>query len=275
MRDDIRGIVFIGEPGSGKSSISEELMKMLDWDRLSFAASLKSQVAAGLSCIVSDDVGWAKHLDNMADPVTKDSYRPLLQAWGSFRRLEDYNYWVKRVELEMVDGEHYVIDDCRYFNEYEFLLSEGFKFVKLLPGETTRRLTGEQAEHESERDWPNFGIDLFLTYELGPRHQAERVASFFGLGSFVATDLDDCGDTNCSMCYPKEDHACNEDCGCECDCDICQESQQDDTVFSATPEDFEVSIKLHSAPKGATVTFDVVRIDIPRDDPLMAPAAGQ
>ena len=178
MRDDyVGGVAFIGQPGSGKSSISEELRKILKWDRLSFAAQLRNEVAYALNLRDgrSGLTAWADHMDQMADPAAKDKYRPLLQAYGSFRRAEDPDYWVNKALADMEEGVRYVIDDCRYRNEYEALRARGFKFVHLMPGPTTRPLTLEQAAHESERDWPYFLIDIDLTYEAGPRHQAERI----------------------------------------------------------------------------------------------------
>lgn len=213
MSDDIRGIVFVGEPGSGKTSISEELMKMLGWDRLSFAAPLKAEVAVGLDR--GDGSGtWLDHLGAMADPKRKDAYRPLLQAWGSFRRNQDENYWVNKLHADMIEGEHYVIDDCRYWNEYHFLRARGFRFVYLISGKTTRYLTGEQAEHESERDWPGFPIDMSLSYEAGPRNQAERVAERFGLLEDVPPETD----CDCDVCQEAYGPSCDVD-GCDCDCE--------------------------------------------------------
>ena len=204
MRDDyVGGVAFIGQPGSGKSSISEELRKILKWDRLSFAAQLRNEVAYALNLRDgrSGLTAWADHMDQMVDPATKDKYRPLLQAYGSFRRAEDPDYWVNKALADMEEGVRYVIDDCRYRNEYEALRARGFKFVHLMPGPTTRPLTLEQAAHESERDWPYFLIDIDLTYEAGPRHQAERIAAM--LRNEHPSLRDDEVDTTCPACGRK------------------------------------------------------------------------
>ena len=179
--DSIGGIALIGEPGSGKSAIAAELAELLEWEELSFAGQLKSDVAMMLAHqAFSFDIDsryseWFCHLEAMAAPATKDKYRPLLQAYGSYRRAEHEDYWLERALRAMSPNSKYVIDDCRYMNEYEALRARNFQFVYLQPGPTTRGMTDEQAAHESEQDWRKFMVVIDLTYEAGPKHQAERI----------------------------------------------------------------------------------------------------
>lgn len=175
----VQGIVLVGEPGSGKSTIGEALLTLARGFRVSFAGPLKDELAFMLAPNLS---GVRRTLRRaMDDPATKDKYRPLLQALGSFRRAEDAEYWVRMVLARIRDDTFYVIDDCRYANEADALMRLGFKFVRLESGETTRPLEGAQAEHESERDWPSFRVHLVLSYEKGPAHQAGRIARAFGM----------------------------------------------------------------------------------------------
>ena len=172
------GIALVGQPGSGKSSIADALVRLVGGERLSFAGALKDEVAEALGYA---GMLYDFHRARMNDPATKDEYRSVLQAWGSFRRAQDEDYWVRIVTAGIKPDQFYVVDDCRYFNEEATLRRYGFKFVLLEPGETTRPLTGEQAEHASEKDWPEFKVDLLLGYERGPEAQAERIARVFGL----------------------------------------------------------------------------------------------
>lgn len=153
-------VAFCGEPGSGKTALSE-----LVGTRLSFAQAVKLELAEVLVTVIGLDV--RDIIDAMNDPMYKDRYRHLLQVWGSYRRAQDPDYWVEKLRRrlnENMDGPDRAVDDCRYPNEYEMLQTFGFKFVRLQSGETTRHLMGEEAAHESEQYWPEFAFDLELPY---------------------------------------------------------------------------------------------------------------
>lgn len=182
------GIVLVGQPGSGKTTIADALVRLVGGERLSFAGALKDEVAEALGWgalsrnVVQQSRSLARfHRERMDSEAVKDEYRPLLQAWGSFRRAMDEDYWVRIVTAGIKPDQFYVVDDCRYFNEEAALRRYGFKFVLLGPGETTRPLTGEQAAHASEKDWPEFKVDALVSYTRGPEIQARTVAALFGL----------------------------------------------------------------------------------------------
>lgn len=209
-------IALVGAPGSGKSSIGDALCGETG-AKLSFAAGVKEEVAEVIQPFVRGYVergilaGVDKLLElmgmppglmkadfipggypegfiveDMNDPEVKDGFRTLLQMWGTeFRRAQDPDYWVKRAQTKLArlvaEGfDPIVIDDCRFPNEYAMLKSEGFHFVRLESGPTTRPLTGAQAEHESERYWPSFNVDLVLDFQEGPEVQAERIVKALG-----------------------------------------------------------------------------------------------
>ena len=225
------GIALVGEPGSGKTSIANELTELLGCERLSFAGPLKNEVAYALAGSrlgsLADEYGWANQFDRMSDPATKDEYRPLLQAWGSFRRARDADYWADKLKANMEPGNVYVIDDCRYHNEYDMLRERGFKFVYLAPGETTRPLSPEEAAHESERDWHDFACDITLTYMPGPRAQAERILRLLSVEGAQGSDyIEDAlpEDTECDPdCAKDDEDCCLNQTPENCDCEVCDE----------------------------------------------------
>jgi len=183
----LQGVALVGEPGSGKTSTGEALLTLMGGKRISFAGALKDELSLLLSSHYKGRQRSVRH--EMDDPATKDRFRPLLQALGSFRRDEDIDYWVR----DGIRGIHpegfFVVDDCRYPNEYTKLREFGFKFVRLESGATTRPLTGAQAEHGSEAYWRDFPVDLVLTYEAGPEHQALRIIDELGLKVPVYNEL--------------------------------------------------------------------------------------
>lgn len=179
------GIALVGQPGSGKTTVGAELAQLIGAKRLSFAKVLKEDLSAmlalqdsGVATEKSPDF-WAAfqhHYDQQRHPTTKDAYRPLQQALGAFRRAQDVDYWVKRAMTGVNNQDFYVVDDCRYRNEYDALRNRHFAFLLLKPGPTTRPLTGAQAEHESERDWPHFPTDGQFEFVEGPAEMARIIA---------------------------------------------------------------------------------------------------
>ena len=60
------------------------------------------------------------------------TYRQLLQAWGTeYRRRQDPDYWVKRLEKKLRGLERVVIDDVRFPNEVEMIQRLGGKVIRI------------------------------------------------------------------------------------------------------------------------------------------------
>lgn len=181
-------LAFIGPPGTGKTTIAKAWLdrhRVNDDDHrpllLSFSAALKWELAEMLAHVDphKDPVDFFRA---QTEPATKDAFRSLQQALGHFRRQEEPNYWLGQIlriirdasQHDLRDGQttFMAVDDCRFPNEEAALRTHGFLFVSLLPGETTRPLTAEQAADESEQWWPKFHADIVLPYRKGPDEQA-------------------------------------------------------------------------------------------------------
>lgn len=165
-------LAFLGPQGSGKTTMAkatiEEANQFGEFDyiaHLSFADALRVEVMEILKARKIFDAGSTP--DMLRDPVYKLRYRPLLQAWGALRRELNINYWRDIVlnDIAQIDREWehplLVIDDCRYFNEYDGLKDAGFRFVRLgaNPDYPTINVT-----HESERDWPQMPYHVYLNW---------------------------------------------------------------------------------------------------------------
>lgn len=155
-------IAVIGRAGSGKTTAAEYLADIHGYIRVSFAGTLK-EVATHI---------WGP--DARTD-------RDKLQKLGMAVREIDPNAWVNaalravRLHDEAGSDEKFVIDDCRFPNEYWALKELGFVFLQVQAPEITRierlqrngKLTDvEQLNHVSETaldDRKQYPVDRVIT----------------------------------------------------------------------------------------------------------------
>jgi hypothetical protein len=112
----------------GKDTFCELVRKLYphrEIKRLAFADALKNEVYERL----------LKPLDLeqsiLDDPKVKDTIRPLMQGWGSLRREFFHpDYWIQIVFDKIKSDSNnedsiYIITDCRFPNEINYLKSHG------------------------------------------------------------------------------------------------------------------------------------------------------
>ena len=122
-------------PQCGKSTLANYLSREHGFLRLGFADTLKAMMEAFLT-----DCGYPKgHIDEMKkkpfDLFNGEKLRKGLQALGTeWGRGLNTNLWVEVMgkKLEIYKGRNIVIDDMRFKNEYDFLLSKGATLVMVL-----------------------------------------------------------------------------------------------------------------------------------------------
>ena len=99
------------------------------------------------------------------------TFRKLLQLWGTeYRRRQDPDYWVKRLEAKLHGLERVVIDDVRFPNEVEMIQRLGGKVIRIdRPGPA-------ESTHASEIELDSFdGWDDVIVNDGTLRELEERV----------------------------------------------------------------------------------------------------
>jgi adenylate kinase family enzyme len=138
-------VAISGKQGSGKSTLSQELVENYGFERISFATKLK-EIAMDLFGLSWDQVYGDK------------KERVLLQELGAKMREIDSEVWIKYVirQVEQNRYTNYVIDDVRYKNEFEALKEAGFVMLRVECVEKVRKgRIGENYKndtHMSETD---------------------------------------------------------------------------------------------------------------------------
>lgn len=171
---------LVAAKGAGKDTLAL-ILAQSGYTRIAFADALYSEAAAAYGCTVADmqvretketpqarfaparcsNKEFAEYcLQYLAregrtggaeEPM---SPREVLQQWGTYRRAEDPEYWLKQVEFVLrrpeAAGGKYVITDVRYANEASCVESAGGTLVRI------RRKTAEDAaagdKHPSETE---------------------------------------------------------------------------------------------------------------------------
>ena len=109
-------LAITGEMGSGKTSIAKYLVEKYNFKKFSFADDVKLYATEIFDINININV--------------KD--RKLLQQFATKMKEIDENIWIKRLNDKIKDiSDNIIIDDLRYPNEELYLISNGFKILKL------------------------------------------------------------------------------------------------------------------------------------------------
>ena len=153
--------LYIGIAGnmkSGKSSLAVQLSQEFDLPILSFAESLRMEVAQAF--FHKQQRNEARFLWDRLEEQDKTLTRPLLQAWGQGRRdLQNDEYWIKRLQ-EYADKkglDYAIIDDVRHANEAQHVLDNGGLIIRLHANEQT--LIDRGAKHLGHQSENLRGVD--------------------------------------------------------------------------------------------------------------------
>lgn len=159
-------VAFVGPIGSGKSAtasaLREAVSSYIDGATvLSFGMEVKKEAA---NAIGRDGNERRKIFLEMLHPELKHKWREIIQVWGTEVRRRNFgeDYWVTKIsDIIKESTESIIIDDCRFWNEYNMLKEHNFSFVRCLPKEGNSDLS---ALHESERYWSTFPVDVTVEW---------------------------------------------------------------------------------------------------------------
>lgn len=131
----LRSVAVVGKMAAGKTTLADRLIKEYGYSRISFAERMRF-----IASQVYGDGNLIRKAEDYA--VTREtgrvefiSGREVLQELGQAVKSLDRDLWIKWLAYDMKAGLYgkgpFVIDDCRFSFEADFLKGLGFTVVKL------------------------------------------------------------------------------------------------------------------------------------------------
>ena len=172
-------IALTGKLRSGKSTIADILWLNYDFEKVSFATTLRQ---------VAELLFGHMHEYNNESPTGYSKPRALLQTLGQKMREIDEDVWVRQAEQAVLWAEDsrrtagVVIDDLRQPNEYEWARANGFIIIRVEADEALRLKRAEQAgdsfseedmAHDTEQHVDKFDVDYTIVNN-GDMDELER-----------------------------------------------------------------------------------------------------
>ena len=113
----------------GKDSLADILVKNHGFTRLAFADALKQLVYETNTEVrkLVDVMGW--EASKVAHPAAVR--QPLVDVGNSARRILGEDVWVRAVMDQIVPGRSYILSDCRFINEIEWIKGLGGSAVRI------------------------------------------------------------------------------------------------------------------------------------------------
>lgn len=129
-------IGLVGSAGSGKDTLANYLINQYNFQKYSFASSLKDAIASIFNWdrnLLEGDTEISRKFRETKDDFWKISPREAMQTIGTdlFRNHFDPDIWVKSLILKIKDQKNIVISDCRFENEVKALKNIGAIIIKI------------------------------------------------------------------------------------------------------------------------------------------------
>lgn len=195
-------IAMHGDPGSGKDTVGEYLVKQYGFTRLAFADKLKVMCEAldpivdvKVSCqdrVVEGESPSTHYTETLfmrlVEVVSRLGWDEAKKAYPEVRRTQqrlatevirdhvDPDFWVKVVENQFLVGGNYVITDLRFPNEYEMVKRHGGVIWWITRPDNPYGGLGENAKHISEFWHPPMYCSVVNGYDIDELHAKIDVA---------------------------------------------------------------------------------------------------
>lgn len=118
-------IGLFGRANSGKTTLAEYITTHYNFEELSFASALKDYVSITYDLPrdlvegrTSESRKWREEFK-----VNDLTIRDLLVSVAETKKKIDPNYWINIVKEQIDPNKNYVISDCRFSNEIDFIKS--------------------------------------------------------------------------------------------------------------------------------------------------------
>ncbi len=143
----MRLIAFTGLSRSGKDTAAGYLIENFGYEKRAFATLLKQAAAILLNRPLSEVEGHHGFDREAVMPEWGFSMRWFLQRFGTecMRDQISKDFWLKHMEASLDHSGSYVITDCRFPNERDFIAMRGGTIVEI------RRSTSTASEHVSDK----------------------------------------------------------------------------------------------------------------------------
>lgn len=141
----MRLVGICGKAGSGKSAVSQYLVKEYGYEEVSFAATLKRMLAAAGMSEPTDRALKEANVEGF-DFAWRKAAQTLGDEWG--RQCLDPDIWVKLTMRSLKHDGKYVLSDVRYTNESFAIIQSGGAMVHLHGRQVD---LGELSNHPSEK----------------------------------------------------------------------------------------------------------------------------
>lgn len=150
-------IGIVGRANVGKSTIAEYLNSNYNYEEITVASSLKDYVAKKYSLprhlLEGKTIESRKWREEFV--VNNQTPRQLLQHIATYKRNIDPYYWTKRIKV-LDDDKNYVLSDCRFETDIEYLLSHK-KSIIIKLSRTNNSILFDSENHIE---------DLYSDYEI-------------------------------------------------------------------------------------------------------------
>jgi len=181
-------IGLLGKMGSGKSTTAAHITKKYNYEEKFYSKKLKDvcQLLFGFneeqlygSKKQEIDKRWGISPRQAMQFVGTDLFRKqlvnLIPGIGE-------NFWIRTLDTELINGQNYVISDCRMQNEIDFIKKKGGVVIKIIRDEEEEINNNETKLHVTECEIDNVTEFDYIIHNNGTKEELfKKIDEFMDL----------------------------------------------------------------------------------------------